>query len=176
VTGSSASLRSASTLHESITACEQFSSSTSEVARRQSSRALFPASQGWVPYAEPLTLPAVPSRKVARDDLAFELPRCGASPFAGGALGGTVQDRERRGPSFPLQAVCFQCRQVERRKGQEPAHPAKRSSCEGRRQRLGSGESCRGARPLLTFKTFYSLPASRSEETLPFDLSRSRPW
>jgi hypothetical protein len=44
------------------------------------------------------------------------------------------------------------------------------------RQRLGSGGNLSRARPLLTSKTVYSLPASRSGAALPFDLSWSRPW
>ena len=41
------------------------------------------------------------------------------------------------------------------------------SFCEGRRQRLGFEESYRGARPLLTSKTIYSLPTSRPERHCP---------
>src|SRR5262245_24341372 len=77
------------------------------VAQRWSFTALFPASES--SSRTRILLPCqrcLPLRKVDRDGLAFELGRCGASPFGGGGLGGPVLDRKRRGPRFPLQTVC----------------------------------------------------------------------
>jgi hypothetical protein len=92
------------------------SSSISEVTRRSSFRALFPAAESCSRTRSLLPFQRSFSERLPGDDLAFELLRCGASPFGGRARGGPVQDRKRRGSPFPLQTACFSYRQVARRK------------------------------------------------------------
>jgi hypothetical protein len=140
------------------------------VARRQSSRALFPAPAGLFPHAEPLALPAVFLREVIRLRSCLRARAVwGLHRLAAVASEGRCRIGDVEGRLLHSRPSVSQCRQVERRKGQEPADPARRSFCEGRRQHLGFGESCRGARPLLISKTVYSLPTSRPGAALPFD-------
>lgn len=86
------------------------------MARRQSSRALSPAPEGYshtrslLPYQWPFF------GKLSGSGLAFEFPQSGASPLGGSGSGETVQDRKRRGPPFPLQAVRFLSRKIGRHK------------------------------------------------------------
>ena len=137
------------------------------MARRQSSKALFPAARGWVPHAEPLALPAVFLREVARADLAFELPKCGASPLAVVVSEGRCRIGNVEGRLFAPSRLFPRADKSNAAKDRNLLILRSGLSAKGAGNVWGSEGRCRGAIPLLTSKTVYSLPTIRSRAGCP---------
>jgi len=108
----------------------------------------------------------VPSREVARNDLAFELPRCGASPFGDGGPDRMVEIGNAGGPLFRSRPSVSHVHRMNAAKDlsiREAIFLQRGPATSGLRARLPSGKT------VAHFEIHLCQPTFWSRAALPFD-------